>query len=172
MATKIDINDIMSKQRQYIEDVISGDGYPRSNQWVVEAFKEAQEILGIDSKLLPRWEWVPIDEMNDEYDEGITLGRFVPVDGMIRLNQIMLFYGTEEVIKHVVFHEMAHLAHMVDILATKNTTSKKNKFVRWCTDEDYAHGAAFKKFTKLSKYDDSVAINWLQSLDERKLINF
>jgi len=172
MARKINVNEIISEQRKYMEGVISGEGYPKAQEWAEDAFKDAQKILGIDAKLMPRWEWVPIYEMNDDFEEGITLGKFVPIDGVVRLNQIMFFYGTQEVIYHVVFHEMCHLAHMIDLLATKNNTSRKNKFVKWVTDECYAHGAAFKKFTKLSKYQDEVAEDWLLSLRDRQLINF
>ena len=173
MAQKISVSDIINSQRKHAEEMIQ-IGYPRSDEWVREAFAGAQQILGIDEKLMPRWEWVEQNDMcgDDDDDDKITLGRFVPMEGNILLNKMLFYYGTRDVIQHVVFHEMSHLAHMISILSTKSNSSRGRKFVRWCTDEQYAHGAAFKKFMKLCEYQDDVVFAWFNILDERKLINF
>jgi len=174
MARKVEIKNILDCQREYLGDVLK-EGYPRSKEWAEDAFTKAQKELGVPDNLMPRWYFcTEIDELNYHSDEdrGVTLGRFVPIDGVIKLSALLLWYGTQKVVEHVVYHEMCHVKHMTDILATKNKTSMKNKFCRWVTEEQYAHGPAFKKYMKVCQYQDETVIDWINYLDECRVIDF
>lgn len=172
MARKIEVKEIIDNQRTYIEDLVASTGYPKAKEWAEDAFIKAGEILAIPEAMMPRWYFCrEIDDLEADED-GVTLGRFVPIDGIVKLSQLLFLYGTQEVIEHVVFHEMCHVRHMIDILETKNKRSLKNKFCRWCTEVDYAHGPAFKKYMKLCDYQDQTVIDWFSYLDMCQVVDF